>query len=318
MHCFALHGAVKHERARRARFQAVRRVAKQDATLTSQHEAACAILLRLCDCVLEVDGDMQILEAGQQFSAMLFRQASSIDGRNFKEFCVQGHEPQLIDSSGTCQVTNTRLRSVDGADFAVTLYYVKFEVNGKHHFLMGLQEDRQSASQDTYQSAHIPQAQAFAGTGPDTDSDVSSDASLLPDMKEAEATVSLEPGLPMVSHSRGFSQLVARAGTAVKLSDCLSCEAELRDMIKQTEGLLRGLLNTVPVSVMTTSSEGKSYRAKATLYGVRLAESGKVLLQIRLCRVKRMRKEHSRKREAVGRPVQVAIGSSSLPHKMTL
>eukprot|EP00931_Biecheleriopsis_adriatica_P027244 TRINITY_DN16418_c0_g1_i1.p1 TRINITY_DN16418_c0_g1~~TRINITY_DN16418_c0_g1_i1.p1 ORF type:complete len:310 (-),score=53.86 TRINITY_DN16418_c0_g1_i1:284-1078(-) len=264
---------------------------------------------------------MQILEAGQQFSAMLFRTASSIDGRNFREFCVQGHEPQLIDSSGTCQVTNVRLRSVDGADFPATLYYVKFEVKGKPHFLMGLQEDQQIASQDTYQSANIPEAQAFAGLGSDADSDVSdvsSDASLVPDMEEAEATVSLEPGLPMVSHTRGFSLLVARAGSAVRISDCLGCKAELRGMVSQTEGLLRGLLNTVPVSVMTTSSEGKSYRAKATLYGVRLAESGKVLLQIRLCRVKRMRKEHSRKREAVGRPVQVAIGSSSLPHKMTL
>lgn len=320
---FSLQGAARSGASVRERWQAVSRVAKQNVILSNQHEAACAILLRLCDCVLETDADMRILEAGQQLGAMLFTQVSLLAGKNLRDLCVPGHEPKLDTMSGTCSMTKVRLKTSDGVDFPAILYYVSFIVDGKYRYLMGLTDDSQNLSSDTFTPNILPVPFSNLQTHSrcDDDSDLSSNASNTCD-EEAEATASLADGFPIISYSRGFSKYVARAGSVTHLTDCIEPKEKVGILGAQASSLVHALVDMPSTRVAVTSSSGKHYRADAELIGISLVERGKVrdiMMQVSLREIKCLRTSLHQK-GITGRPGPISIGSasSSSEHKAGL
>jgi len=204
------YGGIIQEQLSREKWSSLQQVQLQQVSLHDHYAAACALLGRLCDCVLQVDQQLTIVESNHALEAMLFSR-SALQGRNLKEFCEDDPDFHFIDVAepGECNMKSLRLRASDASSFSVSCYAVKFEIpgTGQQRYLLGMTEnDERIVSEHLPGDFEMPlQAQVLGK--PSADESNASSFTSVTDQGEVCVTVKVSPGLPIYASSEEFGLL---------------------------------------------------------------------------------------------------------------
>eukprot|EP00931_Biecheleriopsis_adriatica_P116822 TRINITY_DN92410_c0_g1_i1.p1 TRINITY_DN92410_c0_g1~~TRINITY_DN92410_c0_g1_i1.p1 ORF type:complete len:500 (+),score=67.06 TRINITY_DN92410_c0_g1_i1:109-1608(+) len=298
-------GALRHEYHLREKFEAIVTVTNQECQLTSQYQAACAIVRKICDCLVEVTSNLDIVQAGQPFQAMLFLQTGTLSGRNLREFCAPGQELNLANKEGTCEMTTVRMRTADDSEFSVALYYVKFHINGRDRYLLGFVEEQEQNPRDSF-SLPTP-VKGLQIQGPRENSDTDSHSEILDE--DAYVVCAIDRDVPIRVYSRTFSRYVAGSlAEGTSLSNCLGPKENVDGLLVEAARFAKEILEVPSQTVQMSSSSGENFKAKASIKGITFADE--VTVRIGLDHIRKQR--HRAVSRSRVEPQSIGRGAQSL------
>lgn len=283
------YGGVIQEQLSRDKWSSLQQVQLQQVSLHDHYAAACALLGRLCDCVLQVDQQLTIVQSNRALEAMLFSR-NALQGRNLKDFCTDDPDFHFIHAAepGECNMRSLRLRATDGSAFSVSCYAVKFESpeTGQQRYLLGMTESTERVASDNFQDDFKmpPQFQVLGKPPVDAESNASSFASVA-EQGEVSVTVEISPGLPIHASTEEFAllsdgevrfeALVARPDSYTRLQEWLG--ESVGDFLQIPT------LNDLPISMGSKTF----FASKLCLRSVSLQAEGKIFARLQLCRLRR-------------------------------
>eukprot|EP00931_Biecheleriopsis_adriatica_P037800 TRINITY_DN21690_c0_g1_i1.p1 TRINITY_DN21690_c0_g1~~TRINITY_DN21690_c0_g1_i1.p1 ORF type:complete len:549 (-),score=70.24 TRINITY_DN21690_c0_g1_i1:419-2065(-) len=221
---FAFHAALKFEHGRRKQWKALNLLENQRTILENQYEAACAVLHRFCDGLIQLDAECKILETSRSFPAMLLLPSDTyVIGKSFRSFLTGDQSLDFSPDTRTCSMQPVRLKSSNCTEFSANCFYVRFQHHdGSQRYLVGLVENEERLEGPCDVTPALPpmiRSVSSVSAGPalpvmpplrenvelriETASDSTLETVSGADAMEIE--VELRPGLPIRAHTMNFS-----------------------------------------------------------------------------------------------------------------
>jgi len=220
---------------------AERQVVKQTGFSDKQRNAFSRLLNRLCDCLLHLGPNLEILEPCPKLAAMLCASnGASLQGSNFCDCIARGEDQdRFIQATGKSTskedhagILPLHLRAVEGREVQVHVYYASFHgQDGSPYHIVGVAEAgapegfARPALEECFRSTNST-IERHPPSPPDTnDSSSESEFTLesLSGSDSGEISITFEgsPGLAIISCTPGFTRLCGPCGDSPQLSDWL-------------------------------------------------------------------------------------------------
>jgi len=251
---FSMLGGVRNESHLRKEWLAKRQIVKQTDLSEKQRQCFLHLLNRLCDCLLYLGPNLEILEPSPNMAAMLFiSNGSSLQGNNFCDYIASGEDRdrfiETMESSSQedhAGILALHLRDVESREVQVHVYYTSFhgQDNSRCH-IVGIAEA--GASEGV---AEAPPERSVRHSAPTTterpsitseSSDQSSESQLTlesvsgAEFNEIAVTIESGPGLSIISCTPGFTSLCGPIGNNAQFADWLfdrvSFERSVQDYV---------------------------------------------------------------------------------------
>jgi len=245
----SLHGQFWNEVNNREKWVAQNQVEKQKQLLIRQHLGVSRLLARLCDCVVELGPDLQILEPCAQLAALLLVTGGvrKLEQRSFSDYMASDEEwhrfsTALRDRSKDSSSAETldvgmvlvHLKDAQGKEFAVHAHHTCFQdLDNTPRYLVGIVEREERSlplaplcagsgalldEARTWHSQQLPSVQESMSS--------SSSAAMVPfedfsaPVEEVSAWIDLgRKGLPVLKFTPGFTLLMGPSRVGVKMLD---------------------------------------------------------------------------------------------------
>mmetsp|Transcript_33178 Transcript_33178/g.61323 ORF Transcript_33178/g.61323 Transcript_33178/m.61323 type:complete len:584 (-) Transcript_33178:42-1793(-) len=235
-----LYGSYHNEMHRRREWLAQRKVGTQQDLLESQYHGVCRVLNLLCDCMIRLGSDLQLLEPSERFAAMLMK-AGDLQGASIYDFIpdeddrerfsqmVVGKQLEGSSHASTDGMFHVNFKDSCGTDFPVDLYHTRIANKDDIEYLVGIVENRAREPQPVmgtsefeykpYQEAHaigfaeelqhlpnLRTGEEEKGSGASVQDYMSGDVSTL---GEVSVDIIADPstGFPIIACSPGFTSL---------------------------------------------------------------------------------------------------------------
>eukprot|EP00931_Biecheleriopsis_adriatica_P110202 TRINITY_DN8446_c0_g1_i1.p1 TRINITY_DN8446_c0_g1~~TRINITY_DN8446_c0_g1_i1.p1 ORF type:complete len:538 (+),score=76.39 TRINITY_DN8446_c0_g1_i1:91-1614(+) len=287
------YGGLIQEQLSREKWLSLQQVQLQQVSLHDHYAAACALLGRLCDSVLQVDQHLTILESNRALEAMLFSRRA-LQGRNLKDFCADDVDFDFIHAAepGECNMRPLRLRATDGAHFSVSCYAVRFESpgTGQRRYLLGMTESEERIVSENFQggdSKMPPQVQILGKPSVDAESNAS--FASVAEQGEVSVTVEISPGLRIHASSEEFALL--NDGAEVSFEALVArpdSYTRLQAWLGESVG---SFLETPALNDLPISMGSKTFFAREVLLkSVSLQAEGRIFVRFQLYHLRRKKK----------------------------
>jgi len=146
----AVYGGFQNESHLRKEWLGQRQIAKQKDLSEKQRWGFSHLLNRLCDCLLQLGPDLEILEPSPNLAAMLFlTHAQALQGTSFCTYMASDEDRRrFIEAMGKdtseeepAGIIPLRLRDTQSREFQVHAYYTSFHDNdGAPYHIIGVAE----------------------------------------------------------------------------------------------------------------------------------------------------------------------------------
>lgn len=263
----ALHGQFWNEVNNRHKFVFKTQVRRQEELLLRQYLGVSRILTRLCDCMVKLGPDFQIMEPSKQLAALLLSSGiRQLEGRSFSDYMssdedwqrfVAALQERVWDSDGGEESLDVgmilvHLRDSRGKEFAAHIHHTCFhDLDNTRHYLVGIleKEERGIPGNDVFRNpVALEKPIQYSST---EESEVSSGQySLVPldvtaPAEEVSAWVDLgRTGLPVFKFTPGFTLLTGPSQFGIKLLDMCTqptrlikwLQDEMRDIVDDDVG----------------------------------------------------------------------------------
>eukprot|EP00931_Biecheleriopsis_adriatica_P037801 TRINITY_DN21690_c0_g2_i1.p1 TRINITY_DN21690_c0_g2~~TRINITY_DN21690_c0_g2_i1.p1 ORF type:complete len:467 (-),score=60.94 TRINITY_DN21690_c0_g2_i1:195-1595(-) len=239
---FAFHAALKFEHSRRKQWKAMTPLENQRTMLENQYEAACAVLHRFCDGLIQLDAEYRIIETSCSFPAMLLLPSEAyVIGKDIRNFCAGDQSLEFSPDTRTCSMQPVRLKSSNCTEFSANCFYVRFQHHdGSQRYLVGVVENEERLDGPCDVTPALlpiirPVSSSPAGTAlpviplsrenvEPTRIETASDTTLetVSSANAMEVEVELRPGLPIRAHTMNFSSQFDLLSANVCFTDLLA------------------------------------------------------------------------------------------------
>mmetsp|Transcript_119454 Transcript_119454/g.266622 ORF Transcript_119454/g.266622 Transcript_119454/m.266622 type:complete len:540 (+) Transcript_119454:2-1621(+) len=227
MSCMSILGGFRNESHLRKEWLAQRNLEKQADISEKQKQGFSHLLCRLCDCLLHLGPNLEILEPCPNLEAMLFRTKSIVDS-NFCDYlasrgdhdlfvAAMGRDDSEVESSG---ILPLHMRDSNCHEVQVHAYYTSFrDQDGTPYHIIGIVEaggqthvQEPADQQDIFVSRGSGHLRSATSTGGDSQNGGSEDSIegepvAGPDFDDVAITFNDSLSLDIISCTPGFTSL---------------------------------------------------------------------------------------------------------------
>merc|ERR1712007_7965 len=240
---FSMLGGVRNESHLRKEWLTKRQIVKQTDLSEKQRQCFLHLLNRLCDCLLHLGPNLEIMEPCPNMGAMLFHTSgTSLQGSSFCDYTASGVDQDRFIKAmreGTPEEDRTgvlplRLKDAASGEVQVHVYYTSFhgQDDAPYHVIgiteAGALENNANPVEEPgvcrSGSAAIKGARSvsFESSDGTFENELSLESVSGSDLGEISVTFDDSPELRIISCTPGFTALCGPAGDSLQLTNCLT------------------------------------------------------------------------------------------------